>query len=524
MPGKRTESARWLRGAAFRLVQGWKGKAGMNEELTLAGSAWLAGIGFGLAAADACRLLFSGWSLPISALLWIVFAAGAGAALTFIQAAAGFSPAFRAAEAAFLCAVGAAAGSAAGIDLHTAFGGSLSPETIDRAGRAAIAFLSAFPSFIAWMGSTYLSVVCPPLMHPQKPGAGGLAAARPPSASPQARAGRLTALMIGIYVAAAALSKHTSHPPGWLSSGLIYAAGLLAYLGFSHHLSRRAAWAGAEIRALPGLFSIWSRAAAYWTASAVLLAALAALYSSNRASPLAHIPWTELTNRLFAGFLAFMHAGMGGGRMKENRMETGAPIGASGPDAEASFGADLVNLLMPAFFAAAAAFLAIWAAVAVGRRLQMGRLWVWIRTAVLQPLAALGRWIIRRLAGRGAGPLKRPKLGFDLLAQAVRRRLQWMARTAAPSEPHLRIRHLFRLLMRWSGRRGLPRRPWQTAGEYALSLAEKAPEAREEIGNLTRAYALARYRPGLADRELAALSSLWWRRLLRRTRIRSTRE
>ncbi len=78
--------------------------------------------------------------------------------------------------------------------------------------------------------------------------------------------------------------------------------------------------------------------------------------------------------------------------------------------------------------------------------------------------------------------------------------------TADPEGGGLSIRLLYRNLLWWAARRGLPRLPWQTPQEYLSAARTKFPQKEQGISLLTGVYQKARYSsmpPDALDEEAA---------------------
>ncbi len=110
----------------------------------------------------------------------------------------------------------------------------------------------------------------------------------------------------------------------------------------------------------------------------------------------------------------------------------------------------------------------------------------------------------------------------DLLARLRRFLLRLFGRQhgraeggAAPEDGGLSIRLLYRNLLGWAARRGLPRLPWQTPQEYLGAARAKFPQKEQGMSLLTGVYQKARYSsvpPDAVDEEAANRA---WREIKR---------
>ncbi|MDD4858632.1 MAG: DUF4129 domain-containing protein [Dehalococcoidales bacterium] len=149
----------------------------------------------------------------------------------------------------------------------------------------------------------------------------------------------------------------------------------------------------------------------------------------------------------------------------------------------------------------------------------------WVILASGAMLAALWRistqiadWLRRRMSGKSQGELESLKgaFGADILAffkRILAKLFRWrgLHPQAVPENIHP-VRRIYREFLKWAGKQGLPRSPFQTPYEYLLTLEEALPSASAEFGLITRQYVSTRYgaiAPSEAD--LDRLKQTWQR-------------
>jgi hypothetical protein len=98
-----------------------------------------------------------------------------------------------------------------------------------------------------------------------------------------------------------------------------------------------------------------------------------------------------------------------------------------------------------------------------------------------------------------------------------------------PGSPHARSAHLsarervrryYALLLERGAKSGVPRGPSQTPNEYAHSLVQRAPDAAEDVNNLTQAFVEARYSTHeVTDLHVSAVAT-WFARIRKVLRTR----
>lgn len=135
---------------------------------------------------------------------------------------------------------------------------------------------------------------------------------------------------------------------------------------------------------------------------------------------------------------------------------------------------------------------------------------------------------LERLLERVRGFWARTRAYAHLVSEAIVHRSDTTPGAAAPLErlrPRLRgmnppelVRALYRATLERAEQRGMGRRNAQTPNEYAADLAERLPDAAEDLATLTDAYVRAAYAPHPISREEAARVRRPFARLRRRLR------
>jgi hypothetical protein len=94
----------------------------------------------------------------------------------------------------------------------------------------------------------------------------------------------------------------------------------------------------------------------------------------------------------------------------------------------------------------------------------------------------------------------------------------WFSRHS--NSPQRRIIRYYLNIIQQAGRKGTQRRQWQTPNEFEPELSHTAPEAEQEIQDLTKAFIQARYGPNEANEAHASSVQRWWQRIKRVLRRR----
>jgi hypothetical protein len=99
---------------------------------------------------------------------------------------------------------------------------------------------------------------------------------------------------------------------------------------------------------------------------------------------------------------------------------------------------------------------------------------------------------------------------WQAMLALLRRRSDTAAVTAYGGDPGLSVRALYRHLLDWAAKRGLPREQTQTPLEYLKALCQKFPEKDKELAFITDVYVQVRYghRP-VSDAEAEAIGQAW---------------
>jgi hypothetical protein len=91
--------------------------------------------------------------------------------------------------------------------------------------------------------------------------------------------------------------------------------------------------------------------------------------------------------------------------------------------------------------------------------------------------------------------------------------------------PRELVRYFYRSTLRRAAAGGLPRRSAQTPYEYSATFAERLPEARQDIVELTEVFVVAEYSPRPVGPEQARRARRPWERVRRRLRtLRAERQ
>ena len=99
---------------------------------------------------------------------------------------------------------------------------------------------------------------------------------------------------------------------------------------------------------------------------------------------------------------------------------------------------------------------------------------------------------------------------WQAILSLLRRRSDTGAVTAYGGDPGLSVRALYRHLLDWAAKQGLPREQTQTPLEYLKTLCQKFPEKDNELAFITDVYVQVRYgqRP-VSDAEAEAIGQAW---------------
>ncbi len=129
----------------------------------------------------------------------------------------------------------------------------------------------------------------------------------------------------------------------------------------------------------------------------------------------------------------------------------------------------------------------------------------------------LTRWLLH-LFGLASGLWVDARGWVQLAGQRLRyatRRRPMRRRRAAPRSPQAQLRTLFRRMQNAGARRGVPLGTAQTPLEYAGSLGQSLPMAREDVQGLTEAYVVGEYGPRPPGTREVRRARHHWRRLQR---------
>jgi hypothetical protein len=105
-----------------------------------------------------------------------------------------------------------------------------------------------------------------------------------------------------------------------------------------------------------------------------------------------------------------------------------------------------------------------------------------------------------------------------LRRQIFVRRMRIPALRLSRLAPRELVRYFYRSTLRRAAVAGLPRRAGQTPYEYSATLAQRLPEAQEDIADLTDSFVVAEYSPRPIDSEDARRARRPWERVRRRLR------
>ena len=136
---------------------------------------------------------------------------------------------------------------------------------------------------------------------------------------------------------------------------------------------------------------------------------------------------------------------------------------------------------------------------------------------------------LRRLIGRLLGGTRRAaqRAGRQVREQFRRffgdgnRRPPWHYISLSSLTPRQLIMYFYLSIVRRAGERNIVRQPWQTPYEYSMRLQAELPERESDVTELTEAFVVARYSPGLVTSEEAGIIRRSWRRV--RSALRSWR-
>ena len=99
---------------------------------------------------------------------------------------------------------------------------------------------------------------------------------------------------------------------------------------------------------------------------------------------------------------------------------------------------------------------------------------------------------------------------WQAILSLLRRRSDTGTVTAYGGDPGLSVRALYRHLLDWAAKRGLPREQTQTPLEYLKTLCQKFPEKDKELAFITDVYVQARYgRRPVSNAEAEAIGQAW---------------
>jgi len=123
--------------------------------------------------------------------------------------------------------------------------------------------------------------------------------------------------------------------------------------------------------------------------------------------------------------------------------------------------------------------------------------------------------MLRSLISRFPNLLKKLWLWLTLLFK------RWKKRPKPSEEALISIRALYRSLLRWAARQGVPRLPSQTPLEHLVLLEQGFPQQQDDLRQITDAYLLARYsRKILAQEHFDKARDAWRRIVVHHTRTK----
>jgi hypothetical protein len=129
-------------------------------------------------------------------------------------------------------------------------------------------------------------------------------------------------------------------------------------------------------------------------------------------------------------------------------------------------------------------------------RRRMASFWAWLKGLLARPAALLQKL-------RSDQPKTQPQAGGDASGLGNRADLRNMTARAL-------VRYYYSLLLQRGAQSGVPRNPAQTPSEYAQMLDQQAPDAAQDVNQLTETFVEARYSTHDVSEQQAAAVREWF--------------